>query len=72
MCPTGSGFLESTKKAGGLRSAFEVLDVDRDRKINRDDLRSFYGDKLAAGKEDAIGSMMTVADFNKDGCVEFD
>lgn len=71
MCPTGSS--DFTTKKPGLQSAFEVLDVDRDGKISRDDLRTFYGDKLAAADEDdAIGSMMTVADSNKDGFVEYD
>ncbi|KAL8157911.1 calcium-binding protein CP1 [Apium graveolens] len=73
MCPTGSTTISTTKKPG-LRSAFEVLDVDHDGKISRDDLSTFYGHKLSssAGEDDAIGSMMTVADSNKNGYVEFD
>lgn len=43
--------------------------MDRDGKISRDDLRTFYGDKLG---DEAIGSMMTVADENKDGFVEYE
>lgn len=73
MCPTDRTTIASTRKPG-LRSAFEVLDVDHDGKISRDDLYTFYGHKISssADEDDAIGSMMTVADSNKNGYVEFD
>ncbi|KAI3743648.1 hypothetical protein L1987_61359 [Smallanthus sonchifolius] len=61
MCPTLS-------PSADLRSAFDILDVDRDGKISHGDLKIFYAD---AGDE-TIGTMMTVADLNKDGYVEYD
>ncbi|WOH15843.1 hypothetical protein DCAR_0935389 [Daucus carota subsp. sativus] len=76
MCPTGSNTSISSTRKPGLRSAFEVLDVDHDGKISRDDLSTFYAHKISpsssAEDDDAIGSMMTVADSNKNGYVEFD
>ncbi|KAL3380123.1 hypothetical protein AABB24_000645 [Solanum stoloniferum] len=70
MCPTGSA-LHSAAGAGkpNLRSAFDVLDVDRDGKISREDLRTSYGGFVG---DDMIGTMMTVADSNEDGYVEFE
>ncbi|KAG5632496.1 hypothetical protein H5410_004213 [Solanum commersonii] len=70
MCPTGS-VLHSAAGAGkpNLRSAFDVLDVDRDGKISREDLRTSYGGFVG---DDMIGTMMTVADSNEDGYVEFE
>lgn len=65
MCPTGA---PPARKPADLRSAFDVMDVDRDGKISSDDLKKFYSD---AG-DDVIGTMMTVADLNKDGYVEYD
>ncbi|KAK6930300.1 EF-hand domain [Dillenia turbinata] len=52
-----------------FRQAFDVLDTDRDGKISREDLRRFYGNGM---DEDTIGTMMSVADQNKDGFVEYD
>ncbi|KAL7144318.1 hypothetical protein ABFS83_07G004400 [Erythranthe nasuta] len=78
MCPTGSSILENGNKRAApksnLRSAFDVLDVDGDGKISRDDLRTFYGGLSGHGTsdEDAIGSMIWAADSNKDGFVEYD
>lgn len=75
MCPTGSELLRSeTAGKSNLRSAFNVLDADHDGKISRDDLRAFYGGFLADGasEEDVIGSMISMADGNKDGYVEFE
>ncbi|XP_055815231.1 calcium-binding protein CP1 [Solanum dulcamara] len=69
MCPTGSVLHSEATGQPNLRSAFDVLDVDRDGKISRDDLRTSYGGFVG---EDMIGTMMTVADFNKDGYVEFE
>ncbi|KAK4737560.1 hypothetical protein R3W88_001257 [Solanum pinnatisectum] len=70
MCPTGS-VLHSAAGAGkpNLRSAFDVLDVDRDGKISREDLWTSYGGLVG---DDMIGTMMTVADSNEDGYVEFE
>ena len=67
MCPTGTSLLPS-RKPTDLRSAFDILDVDRDGKISHNDLKLFYAD---AGDE-IIGTMMTVADLNNDGYVEYE
>ncbi|KAM0065873.1 putative EF-hand domain-containing protein [Helianthus debilis subsp. tardiflorus] len=67
MCPTGTSLSPATK-AADLRSAFEILDVDHDGKISHEDLKTFYRD---AG-DDVIGTMMTVADSNKNGYVEYE
>ncbi|XP_019174080.1 PREDICTED: calmodulin [Ipomoea nil] len=77
MCPTRteSGVHgESARRSSTLRSAFEVLDVDRDGKISPDDLRTFYKNDFSMGAEDdeLIGSMISVADSNKDGFVEYE
>ncbi|KAJ8528875.1 hypothetical protein K7X08_030615 [Anisodus acutangulus] len=69
MCPTGTVLHSEATGKTNLRSAFDVLDVDRDGKISSDDLRTSYGGFVG---DDVIGTMMTVADFNKDGYVEFD
>lgn len=77
MCPTGSalhGDGEAARRPT-LRSAFEMLDVDRDGKISPDDLRTFYTDfSLAetASEDELIGTMISVADSNKDGFVEYE
>lgn len=68
MCPTGTS-LHPSPKTPDLRSAFDVLDADCDGKISRSDLRSFYGGNT---DEDTIGTMISHADFNKDGYVEYD
>ncbi|CAI9779721.1 unnamed protein product [Fraxinus pennsylvanica] len=75
MCPTGSELLRSeTAGKSNLRSAFNVLDADQDGKISHDDLRAFYGGFSVDGasEEDVIGSMISMADANKDGYVEFE
>lgn len=65
MCPSGT----AAASPADFRQAFEVLDADRDGKISRDDLRNFYS---ADADEDAIGSMILVADLNRNGFVEYD
>ncbi|KAF5950870.1 hypothetical protein HYC85_012863 [Camellia sinensis] len=81
MCPTGTTAptLRPDTTASGtaeFRSAFDVLDVDNDGKISRDDLRNFYSGFSAGGgeaaAEEVVGTMMSVADSNKDGYVEYD
>ncbi|KAK4759329.1 hypothetical protein SAY87_022460 [Trapa incisa] len=70
-----SGWSRPTKQSGDLRSAFEVLDADRDGKISPDDLRTFYSGihgASAGGDNDLIGTMITVADSNRDGFVEYE
>ncbi|CAI9771106.1 unnamed protein product [Fraxinus pennsylvanica] len=75
MCPSGtaSGRRETTGKPN-LRSAFDVLDVDSDGKISQDDLRAFYGGFSGPGdsNEDDIKSMISMADLNEDGFVEYE
>ncbi|KAL4579243.1 hypothetical protein LXL04_015381 [Taraxacum kok-saghyz] len=67
MCPTGTS-LWPARDISDLRSAFEVLDADHDGKISREDLKTSYADADDA----VIGTMMTVADSNNDGYVEYD
>lgn len=57
-----------------LRSAFDVLDADGDGKISHEDLRAFYGGVSGddTSGEGVIESMISVADSNKDGFVEYD
>ncbi|MQL82155.1 hypothetical protein Taro_014621 [Colocasia esculenta] len=55
---------------GSLRPAFDVLDVDHNGRIGRDDLKAFYS---GGGSEDeAIGSMIAAADADRDGYVAFE
>ncbi|KAI4364497.1 hypothetical protein MLD38_020579 [Melastoma candidum] len=49
-------------------AAFHVLDADRDGRIGYDDLKAFYGPRV---DEDAIGAMMSAADTDKNGYVEY-
>ncbi|XP_068660551.1 calcium-binding protein CP1-like [Aristolochia californica] len=69
MCPSGRCPRLETSV---LLPAFDVLDSDRDGKISADDLKTFYSERANAATEDDIGSMITVADVNKNGYVEFD
>ncbi|KFK26594.1 hypothetical protein AALP_AA8G269000 [Arabis alpina] len=77
MCPSGSTI--SISLITDFRPAFEVIDADRDGKISSDDLRAFYAgiprsssSSSSPGDETMIGTMMSVADANKDGFVEFE
>lgn len=79
MCPTGTSTAVLRRDAAAargsdLRPAFDVIDADRDGKISKDDLRAFYAGLSGSGapEEDMIGSMMTVADANEDGYVEYE
>ncbi|KAG8370533.1 hypothetical protein BUALT_Bualt14G0126700 [Buddleja alternifolia] len=76
MCPTGTSLQDKTKtiQKSNLRSAFEVLDSDGDGRISYDDLRASYGGFTGPdlSSEDIIGSMISVADSNKDGYVEYE
>ncbi|KAJ9154618.1 hypothetical protein P3X46_027937 [Hevea brasiliensis] len=74
MCPSGRSLASNTQTTSDLRAAFDILDADHDGKISRDDLRKFYAG-LSSGDpndDDVIGSMISVADFNKDGFVEYE
>nr|XP_043607983.1 calcium-binding protein CP1 [Erigeron canadensis] len=69
MCPTGtSSSVFPTRNITDLRSAFDILDVDHDGKISHEDLKTSYSD----ADDDVILTMMTVADANKNGYVEYD
>ncbi|PIA65708.1 hypothetical protein AQUCO_00100899v1 [Aquilegia coerulea] len=75
MCPSGSDSHHKSNSIFDFREAFNVLDTDQDGKISRDDLKTFYsnfsGTNHLANDED-IGSMISIADWNKNGYVEFD
>ncbi|KAJ4721993.1 calmodulin-like [Melia azedarach] len=80
MCPTDtSGTLRPRDMAPTsspeFKPAFDALDADHDGKISRDDLLMFYarlgGDEIRA-EDDVISTMISVADSNKDGYVEYD
>ena len=73
MCPSGRN-LRPQPTTTDFRPAFEILDTDCDGKISRDDLRSFYAANCGgiSGGDDAIGAMISVADTNMDGFVEYD
>ncbi|XP_023526324.1 calmodulin-beta-like [Cucurbita pepo subsp. pepo] len=68
MCPSGTAASYSDT-APAFRQAFEALDADHDGKISRDDLRKFYSKDA---DEDAIRSMIAVADLNRNGFVEYE
>ncbi|MED6130379.1 hypothetical protein PIB30_000275 [Stylosanthes scabra] len=69
MCPSGRSLRPTA--SSDFRPAFDILDADHDGKISRDDLRAFYSSVYGRGEDDVIGAMMTVADTNKDGFVEY-
>ncbi|KAF5737068.1 putative calmodulin-like protein 2 [Tripterygium wilfordii] len=76
MCPSGRIVSEEAGLGPDFRAAFDVLDADRDGKISREDLQNFYsgiyGSIGCGAEEDVIGSMITAADFNRNGFVEYD
>ncbi|CAH8354241.1 unnamed protein product [Eruca vesicaria subsp. sativa] len=78
MCPSGRLVSSITTANPDFRPAFEIIDADRDGKISSDDLRAFYAgiSRSSPDKDEdetmMIGTMISVADANKDGFVEFD
>ncbi|KAG1371370.1 Calcium-binding protein CP1 [Cocos nucifera] len=77
MCPSGRCLSLHDLAVGAapedFRPAFDVLDADRDGKISRDDLKAFYsGFVSAALSEDDISSMISAADADCNGFVDFD
>lgn len=74
MCPTGTALCPKLAECRSeLRSAFEVLDVDGDGKISRDDLRTIYGSEGGGGaSEEVIEEMIKAADANENGYVEYE
>jgi hypothetical protein len=60
MCPGGKyAGLDHPAGAGDLRPAFDVLDADRDGRISRDDLKSFYATNTAGN---AAGTLFLLSD----------
>ncbi|XP_021730362.1 calmodulin-like [Chenopodium quinoa] len=76
MCPTGTSLTPASfadEPTSGFRRAFDVLDFDHDGKISGEDLRSFYTSFSGSGDdEEMIKAMISVADANKDGYVQYD
>ncbi|XP_052188343.1 calcium-binding protein CP1 [Diospyros lotus] len=73
MCPTGVTLPpDPAAKGADFRPAFDALDADRDGKISKEDLRSFYAGFSGGVEEEVIGTMMSVADVNRDGYVEYE
>lgn len=76
MCPSDRHSRPDMEPKAYLRPAFDVLDTDHDGKISPGDLRAFYmGSGAGAGagaSDDDIRSMISAADSNKDGFVEFE
>ncbi|CAN1281624.1 Calcium-binding protein CP1 [Linum perenne] len=55
-----------------LKLAFDVIDADQDGKISRDDLSRFYAGISNDDDDDMIGTMISLADSDKDGFVQFE
>ncbi|XVF38878.1 hypothetical protein REPUB_Repub20aG0140400 [Reevesia pubescens] len=77
MCPSERNLSRASVKndsGSDLRSAFEVIDADRDGKISREDLRRFYAgfSNGSFDDEEMIGTMISLADSNRDGFVEYE
>ncbi|XP_022741918.1 calmodulin-like [Durio zibethinus] len=78
MCPTERNLSRPEKTSSGpnFRSAFEVLDADRDGKISREDLRRFYAGfsngNTGFDDDEIIGTMISLADSNRDGFVDYE
>ncbi|CAN0855344.1 Calcium-binding protein CP1 [Linum grandiflorum] len=80
MCPSGRSLPAETGYATPeLKSAFDVIDADQDGKISRDDLCSFYAgirtastSDIVSDDDEMIGTMMSLADSDKDGFVQYE
>lgn len=78
MCPGGryAGLdVPACAAAGDLRPAFDVLDADRDGRISREDLKSFYASGAATSErfdDEDIAAMIAAADADNDGFVQYD
>ncbi|KAM0954514.1 putative EF-hand domain-containing protein [Dioscorea sansibarensis] len=69
MCPSGHA---PGCPASELRLAFDIIDADHDGRISHDDLKAFYSSSFpSATTDDEIRSMISAADANRDGFVEF-
>ncbi|KAK8709802.1 hypothetical protein V6N13_060804 [Hibiscus sabdariffa] len=76
MCPSERNLNrpDNGVPASDFRSAFEILDADRDGKISREDLRRFYAgfSNRFSDDDEMIGTMISLADLNRDGFVEYE
>ena len=76
MCPTGRYLgldLSAAAGVGGdLRPAFDVLDADRDGRISREDLKTFYATAGGRFDDDDLAAMIAAADADRDGFVQYD
>ncbi|XVF28191.1 hypothetical protein REPUB_Repub15cG0007700 [Reevesia pubescens] len=76
MCPSERNLSRPVKTRSGseFKSAFEVIDADGDGKISKEDLRRFYSGFTNGSFDDdeMIGTMISLADSNKDGFVEYE
>ncbi|KAJ0979951.1 hypothetical protein J5N97_015425 [Dioscorea zingiberensis] len=68
MCPSDRSV---RREASEFRSAFDVLDADHDGRISRDDLKAFYSAFPSATTDDEIHTMISAADADLNGFVEF-
>ncbi|PKU82931.1 Calmodulin-1 [Dendrobium catenatum] len=72
MCPTGLHVNRNlAAQSAEIRPAFDVIDADRDGRISRDDLRSFFS-RFPAASDDVIAAMISAADADRNGFVEFE
>ena len=75
MCPTGRYLgldLSAAGVGGDLRPAFDVLDADRDGRISREDLKTFYATAGGRFDDDDLAAMIAAADADRDGFVQYD
>ncbi|XP_062213451.1 calcium-binding protein CP1-like [Phragmites australis] len=75
MRPTGRYLGLDLSAGADLRPAFDVLDADRDGRISREDLKSFYAAAAATGDrfdDDDLAAMIAAADADRDGFVQYD
>uniref|UniRef100_A0A0D9VT97 EF-hand domain-containing protein n=1 Tax=Leersia perrieri TaxID=77586 RepID=A0A0D9VT97_9ORYZ len=77
MCPGGryAGLDAPAVATGELRPAFDVLDADRDGRISREDLKSFYAANAATSErfdDEDIAAMIAAADADNDGFVQYE
>ncbi|KAG6483973.1 calcium-binding protein CP1-like [Zingiber officinale] len=79
MCPSGRPHRSDPSPSAAsrsLRPAFDVLDADRDGRISRDDLKAFFSSSSGLGaaplSEEDIASMISAADADRNGLVEFE
>ncbi|KAE8685774.1 putative DNA replication complex GINS protein SLD5 [Hibiscus syriacus] len=79
MTTSDKNIIRSEKTGPAFRSAFEVLDGDGDGKISGEDLKGFFEAAFSFPNaafhdvdDEMIGAMISLADSNSDGFVEYD